>query len=415
MTAGRTTAEWVVHEQFFELYDRMLGEVSLGDVLAHVSGVVCDAMYAEGTTIYLVREETRELEASAQVHNVQRQIRIPINPASLSGYCALSGEAFLIPDAYGDLSPVSRDLHFDDSWDKAHNYRTRDVMCAPARFKGATVGVVQVLNSRGDPFTDTDLQALQSAARLVGYALYHARLYDDLSSMKQLQREKAKFMTVMVHELKSPVSAAKMMTDTMLGKFVPPERHAEFLGRIAVRLDGLLELIGETLTLSRLESGDVLGEVRVVDVGAVVTENCELYREQAEVKGLAFELAVPGEPVQVRIDTQGLKLIVSNLVSNAVKYTPAGSVHVAVAAQDGQAVFSVRDTGMGIPRDDIPKLFREFFRASNARGSKIEGTGVGLAGVKSMAERFGGELRLETAEGAGSTFSVRLPCYEECP
>lgn len=409
MTDKEKKEDWFVHERFFDLYDRMLGEVSLSDVLDHLSRVVSDVMHAEGTTVYIVREETRVLEACTLVYNVRKKITTSINASSLAGYCALSGDAFVIPDAYGDLSHVSPNLHFNKSWDKTHKFRTRDVMCAPAMFKGTIVGVVQVLNSIGEPFTEADLQAVKSTARLVGYALYHARLYDDLASMKRLQQEKAKFMSIMVHELKSPLAAAKMITDTILMKYVPSDAIEKTVEKIAGRLDGMLELIKDTLTLSRVQAGNVLGDICVVDIRETVEENVEMYKEQAEIKGLLLEVDLPDIPVNVRIDKQGLKLIVSNLISNAVKYTEKGSVKVRVGEEDGQVVFSVEDTGMGVPQKDIPNLFRGFFRASNARKSSVEGTGVGLAGVKSMIERFDGNLRLDTAEGKGSVFQVYLP------
>lgn len=409
MTDKEKKEDWFVHERFFDLYDRMLGEVSLSDVLDHLSRVVSDVMHAEGTTVYIVREETRVLEACTLVYNVRKKITTSINASSLAGYCALSGDAFVIPDAYGDLSHVSPNLHFNKSWDKTHKFRTRDVMCAPAMFKGTIVGVVQVLNSIGEPFTEADLQAVKSTARLVGYALYHARLYDDLATMKRLQQEKAKFMSIMVHELKSPLAAAKMITDTILMKYVPSDAIEKTVEKIAGRLDGMLELIKDTLTLSRVQAGNVLGDICVVDIRETVEENVEMYKEQAEIKGLLLEVDLPDIPVNVRIDKQGLKLIVSNLISNAVKYTEKGSVKVRVGEEDGQVVFSVEDTGMGVPQKDIPNLFRGFFRASNARKSSVEGTGVGLAGVKSMIERFDGNLRLDTAEGKGSVFEVYLP------
>ncbi len=108
---------------------------------------------------------------------------------------------------------------------------------------------------------------------------------------------------------------------------------------------------------------------------------------------------LPESPVLVRMDWQGYHLILSNLVSNAVKYTQAGSVEVSLRSQEPWAVLQIKDTGMGIPEADIPQLFNEFFRASNAKRSKIEGTGVGLAGVKELVERFGGELALDDLSG----------------
>jgi signal transduction histidine kinase len=125
-----------------------------------------------------------------------------------------------------------------------------------------------------------------------------------------------------------------------------------------------------------------------------------------------LSLDLPASPVLVRIDLQAYHLILSNLVSNALKYTPAGSVQVLLHKQGPWAVLIVKDTGMGIPEADISRIFTEFFRATNARRSQIPGTGVGLAGVKELVERFGGELEVVTQENRGSAFTVRLPLFE---
>ena len=106
-------------------------------------------------------------------------------------------------------------------------------------------------------------------------------------------------------------------------------------------------------------------------------------------------------------------MVLSNLVSNAVKYTEKGSVEISLERHGPWAVFAVRDTGMGVPQADVPRLFREFFRASNAKRSRVPGSGVGLAGVKRIVERFGGELTLESCENQGSTFTVNVPLHKE--
>jgi signal transduction histidine kinase len=151
----------------------------------------------------------------------------------------------------------------------------------------------------------------------------------------------------------------------------------------------------------------------VVNLVEEVDKCCRRHEEQAKQKGLAFDVTLPETPVPVRIDSQACRLVLSNLVSNGLKYTPAGSVHVSLCGEAPWAVLAVRDTGIGIPEKDIPKLFREFFRASNAKTSNIRGSGVGLAGVKDIVERFGGELALESVENEGSTFTIRLPLHGE--
>ncbi len=401
------------HKELFALFDQMVGDVHIPTVLQEITDVVCRNTRAERATVYMVNRETEELESVAMVGNVAKMIHVPIKPTSLAGFCAMSGQAFVVPDAYGDLSGIDANLHFDSSWDKMNNFRTKDVMCAPATFKGDILGVVQVINSTTWAFDQKDLQPLQVLSRLIGYSIYHARLYNDLATMKKLEKEKAEFMRVMVHELKSPAAATKMLTELLNLREVEDPKIADLHNRISGRMDQMLDLIGDILVLAKAKSGDPMGEIEVLDLKVETEAICENYSQQAEQKGLTMTVDLPAEPLPVRIDSQGCKLVLSNLVSNAVKYTPAGEVAVSLKRKDDWAELRVRDSGIGIPEKDIPKLFREFFRASNAKKSKISGSGVGLAGVKNIIERFSGQMELESVENEGSTFIARLPIYSD--
>jgi signal transduction histidine kinase len=411
---GRAAPEQLAaDERLFALFDRMLGNVELPAVLQDVAAAVCTGTHAERASIYLVDKATEELDAVAVVGNVARMIRVPIAPTSLAGYCASSGRAFVVPDAYGDLSGIDPHVQFDARWDAINQFRTRDVLCAPALFKGEVMGVVQAINSRSAPFTNDDLPWLCTVSRLVGYALHHARLYDDLATLKEVEKRKAQFMQVMIHELKSPVAGAKMLADAILcNEENTNTPEARMTKRISQRMTKLLNLIEDLLQLARVKSGEALGEVAVLDVGAYAAQANDAYRDQASQKGLELSLEIPADPVRTRFDRKGLELVLSNLVSNAVKYTSSGIVRVRVEAVASWAVIAVTDSGIGIPESEISRLFSEFFRASNARNAGIEGSGVGLAGTKNIVERFGGELALESRENAGSTFTVRLPLFE---
>jgi signal transduction histidine kinase len=402
----------VVHGQLFELYDQMLGEVDIVQVLHHTTRVVRQVLDAERATTYLVRPETQELVSAAIVGNVSRTIRLPIREDSLAGYCALSGRSFVIPDAYGDLSAINPELRFDSSWDELNQFCTRDVMCAPAAFKGELLGVVQVINRKRRPFSETDLLPLQSVSRFVAYALYHAKLYDELASLKCLEKEKAEFVQILVHELRSPVNASKALAAALRYIDEDDSRFDTVLGRIEARLDDLLALVDDLLRLSQIKSGRPLGEIAVCDLARRTRTACASYLDQGAAKGLSMVLEVPPFPVLVRLDLRVYDLILSNLVSNAIKYTPAGAVRISLTRDGSWAALQVKDTGIGIPEADIGLLFTEFFRASNARRSQIPGSGVGLAGVKELVERFDGELELTSQENQGSTFVVRLPLYE---
>jgi len=402
----------VVHGQLFELYDQMLGEVDVVQVLHHTTQVVRQVLKAERATTYLVRPETQELVSTAIVGNVSRTIRIPIREDSLAGYCALTGRSFVIPDAYGDLSSIDPELRFDRSWDEINRFRTRDVMCAPAAFKGELMGVVQVINCRQRPFCETDLLPLQSVSRFVAYALYHAKMHDELATLKCLEKEKAEFMRILVHELRAPVGTSKSLAAAL--RYVNQEdvKLNSVLGRIEARMDELLTLVDDILRLSQIKAGRPLGDIAVYDLALKTGADCEPYLDEATAKGLSLSLDLPTSPLLVRIDLQAYHLILSNLVSNAIKYTPAGSIQVLLHRQGPWVVLKVKDTGMGIPEAEISRIFSEFFRATNARRSKIPGTGVGLAGVKELVERFEGELEVVSEENRGSAFTVRLPLFE---
>ena len=176
-------------------------------------------------------------------------------------------------------------------------------------------------------------------------------------------------------------------------------------------MDQLLLLVEDILHMSRIKSGNPLGDINIFDLAVETKGSFDKHLEEAKAKGLDMKIDLPDYPVQVRIDIHGYRLIVSNLISNSVKYTSTGSVIVTLAQDNEWAVLKIKDTGMGIPKNDVANLFTEFFRASNARNSKIIGTGVGLAGVKELVTRFGGVLELSTEENKGSEFTVRLPAF----
>jgi signal transduction histidine kinase len=391
----------------------MLGEVGVPFVLREAAHAVRHVTGARRATIYLVRGETRELESEVVLGNVSRTIRIPMAEESLAGYCAVTGKPLAVPDAYGDLSAIDPRLRFDRRWDELNGFRTRDVLCSPVLFRGEVLGVIQAINGRSAPLGLRDLPAVEGASRFVAYALYHARLYDELASMKRLEKEKAEFMRIVVHELRAPVTGAKSLLAGLRFAGVADPAAARALEKVEARMDNLLGLVQDILELSRVKSGRPLGEIATCDLARETVAACESHRDAAGAKGLRFDLALPQDAVPVRVDRKGYHLVVSNLVSNAVKYTASGSVQVSLACESGEARLVVRDSGMGIPAADLPKMFGEFFRASNARRSGIGGTGVGLAGTKELVERFGGRMGLESEEGRGSTFSVWFPLAED--
>ena len=227
--------------------------------------------------------------------------------------------------------------------------------------------------------------------------------------MKHRQRVQAESIQMLVHELRAPVATSKSMVATMRYLNQEDAQLGDFLARIENRMDRLLDLVNDILELSQAKDGHPLGQIAVVDLVERTRNVCEPYLDEACAKGLAMTVELPESPVRVRMAEQAYCLILSNLVSNAVKYTPTGSVNVKLRQEGSWAVLEVEDSGIGVPQGEMSQLFTEFFRASNARKGRFPGTGLGLAGVKALVERSAGQLEVASEEKMGSRFTVRLP------
>ena len=234
----------------------------------------------------------------------------------------------------------------------------------------------------------------------------------DISEVRRLAMEKQKFIRTMVHELKSPLGSIKglleVVTDKSLGEELDP--YIPMIARADHRIDNLVELIRDLLTLARSEQAPEGEEPELVPVAPVLDEVLELARERGAQRGVTVvaELAAGLPPALIRPDD--LQLVLSNLVGNAVKYNrDAGTVTVRGAVEDGWLRLDVADTGIGIKPENLARLWDEFFREKRAETRELEGNGLGLSIVKRLVERAGGRLEAARVDGEGSVFSVLLP------
>jgi signal transduction histidine kinase len=276
--------------------------------------------------------------------------------------------------------------------------------------KGRTgpMGVLRAYGSPGHEFGAEDIAYLQAVAAHGAVAIENAKAYRLLAD---LDRDKSKFLRITTHELRSPVRVTEslLMTlgDGFVGTLTPDQ--TEVLQRAQRRLASLHELIDDLLDLAagKADMGQV--QPRRVDLRHVVSEVVERLRTVAEGKGLRLDLQQPGESLDVYCDPADLDRIVVNLVGNAVKYTARGHVRVSLAMADDRVRLEVADTGIGIPREALPSLFNEFYRAPNAKAAGESGTGLGLAIVKLLVTRYGGDVNVASQEGQGTTMTVTLP------
>lgn len=233
----------------------------------------------------------------------------------------------------------------------------------------------------------------------------------DVSELRRLENLRRDFVANVSHELKTPLASIKAYAETLLlGAIHDPDNNVNFVSRICQQSERLDQLIVDLLHLARVEAGQESFEFSAVDVEAVVERGLIEHGQIAEQRRIELWSEPPLQPLSVWADPDGVFTIVSNLLSNAVRYTPeGGSVSVHWFGRDRSVVLEVRDTGIGIAPEDQQRIFERFFRAEKARSRELGGTGLGLSIVKHLAQAFGGSVGVQSELGSGSTFRVVLP------
>ncbi len=233
-------------------------------------------------------------------------------------------------------------------------------------------------------------------------------LLRDVTDAKRAQATRRDFVANASHELRTPISAIRAAAETLQdGGIDDPAAARSFIDIIVRHAERLARLTQDLLDLSRIESRQWKLEQVPVEVRPLSRQALELLARPAREKALELVQDVP-EGVVVRADPRALEQVLVNLVDNAVKYTGAGSVTVGAERDDPEWVISVRDTGPGIERHHLPRIFERFYRIDPGRSREQGGTGLGLAIVKHLVQGMGGEVGVESGSG-GSRFWVRLP------
>jgi len=244
------------------------------------------------------------------------------------------------------------------------------------------------------------------AARLNETGEHLQREHEKLEKTERVRKD---FVMNVSHELRTPLAAIQGYTETLLdGALDDPANNLRFLHIIRQNADRLGRLVADLMTLSQIELKSRPFRPAPHDLHDLLADIGESMRPVAGKKGIAITV----EPASARVycDSQAVFQVLANLLDNAIKYTPeGGAITVLSRARDSHAEISVRDTGMGIPAEDLPRLFERFYRVDKARSREMGGTGLGLSIVRHLVMAQGGEVRVESTLGKGSTFIFTLP------
>jgi len=230
----------------------------------------------------------------------------------------------------------------------------------------------------------------------------------DISDQARLNQMKSDFINRASHELRTPLTTAILMCDLIKGGGSEAEQ-AEYWQILISELNRQKSLIDRLLMAGRLESGKLVMEPEPMEVKPILEESVLAVKSIAKKRNITIDLSAPASALRVWGDKSGLQQVFINLINNAVKFSPEGSlVKISASQQADKVHISISDQGLGIPPEDLPNLFEQFFRARNVTLAEIPGSGVGLYIVKSIIEELKGEIQVESELNKGTKFIVKL-------
>lgn len=239
----------------------------------------------------------------------------------------------------------------------------------------------------------------------------------DITREKMIEKMKTEFVSIAAHQLRTPLSAIKWTLRMVLdGDFGPiTEEQRDFMEKTYKSNERMITLINDLLDVTRIEEGRYLYRPILTDIESVVQFVINSYKEEIEKRKIKFEFKKLKKRLpRVMLDVEKMRLAIQNLLDNAIRYTPSGG-QVTISLKSGKKEIecSVKDTGVGIPKDQQERIFTKFFRGANVLRMETEGTGLGLFITKNIIEAHGGKIWFESKEGKGTTFYFTLPVKEK--
>lgn len=246
----------------------------------------------------------------------------------------------------------------------------------------------------------------------IGETIGSVTVLQDISHLKELDKMKSDFIAMVAHELRAPIASVEQQLTVILNKMAGEvtEKQEQLLSRAKERTKGLLTLIKDLLDISKIEAGKMVQYKEPLNLRELIQRVIDLMRAEAEAKKIDLQFLTPSANPIIHADRNSMEGIFTNLISNAIKYTPeGGKVWVILAEEGGFAKTTVSDTGIGIKKEDLPRIFDKFYRVKTTETRQIIGTGLGLSIVKSIVDAHLGSISVESEVGKGTTFAVLLP------
>jgi signal transduction histidine kinase len=395
-------------ERMLEISRELTSTVSLEPLLHQIVQVAAELTGSEETSILLLNTRTGELRfraASGDTTGRLRDIPVPVDD-SIAGAVLLSGEPAIISDTLSDPR------HYKVVGQRI-GLETHSLLAVPLQIKERRIGVLEAINKQeGGQFSQEDVETLTTLAAQAAVAIENARLVGDLrrayEQLGELDRLKSDFIAIASHELRTPLGLILLYAAMLRDQMDAAEgQQLDAVLRAAMRLRHIIETM---LNLRYLETGEMELVLESFDLRKEVQDACEDYEAIAESSGLTLATDLPHEDISVLADREKVRVVLDNLISNAVKFTPSGGqVQVALSCQGDQVEITVTDTGVGIPSEELERVFDRFHQVEDHMTRRHGGMGLGLSIVRCLVRLHGGRVLAESVPGRGSRFVVWLP------
>ncbi|PLX27487.1 hypothetical protein C0583_02955 [Candidatus Parcubacteria bacterium] len=413
--------------------ERLRSTLDINQIYEYIHKAIDGAMHVKSFGVLTYEEDKKHFSTKYNVNfNIGRRVNFPENE--------YMNEMFVKnnqPIVVSEFKALYSNKKTKETIELLESFHV-DVMC-PLIVKNKIVGLL-VLGQKesGDMYNDEDLQVLSIISAQSAIAIENAMLYEETRSfgermeaevkkatkdlrlanerLKKLDAAKSEFISIASHQLRTPLTVIKgyisMMLEGSFGEF--PDISRDSLEKVFESNERLISLVENLLNISRIESGRLKFTYTEIQLEKMIESVIWEIKRNAEDKGIKLEFKKPNIPLsKVMIDEEKIRQVVMNLIDNAVKYTNKGRVVVTLKEKDNALVFSVKDNGIGISKDDMPNMFKKFSRGTTASLEHTEGTGLGLLVAKQMIEYHDGKIWAESeGEDKGTTFTFVLPIKE---
>lgn len=319
----------------------------------------------------------------------------------------LANPAFLHMVGYHGAPVIGSTIDTFISWKPLIRLIDKTLEMPPDQFRENTLELDR--NDTGDRVISAGSTPFRNR---IGINIGTITVLHDITAMKTMDQMKSDFVSLVSHEIRSPMNSIlmqlKIVLDGLAGDVT--EKQREILERASGKIQNLSTMASELLDLARIESGLISQEKESLNMADLLAEQVTFHQAGAQEAGCPIHLDSINEPLPVLANRQNMEEVLSNLIGNAIKYSPQGG-RITISAIRNSASIEIRisDQGLGIPEEDLDRIFSRFYRIKNEKTRFIHGTGLGLAIVKSILEAHHGSIRVESCPGKGSTFYVHLP------